>query len=35
MDIGSDDEDLIHSSNYFAALENESSGSGQLMTQDG
>ena len=31
VDIGSDDEDLIHTSNYFAALENESSGSGQLM----
>ena len=35
VDIGSDDEDLIHTSNYFAALENESSGSGQLMNQYG
>ena len=34
MDIGSDDEDLDHTSNYFAALENESSGSGQLMGND-
>ena len=35
MELGSDDEDLIHTSNYFAALENESSCSGQLMNQDG
>ena len=35
VDMGSDDEDIIHTSNYFAALENESSGSGQLMNQDG
>ena len=35
MELGSDDEDLIHTSNYLAALENESSCSGQLMNQDG
>ena len=35
MELGSDDEDLIHTSNCFAALETESSCSGQLMNQDG
>ena len=34
-ELGSDGEDLIHTSNYFAALENESSCSGQLMNQCG
>ena len=35
VDCDSEDEDIIHTSNYFAALENESSGSGRLMAQDG
>ena len=35
VDVDSEDEDMIHTGNYFAALANESSGSGQLMTQDG
>ena len=35
IDIGSGDEDLTHTSNCFAALENGSSGSGQLTFQDG
>ena len=34
-EYGSDDEDQIHTSNYFAALVDESSSSGQLMNQDG
>ena len=35
VDVDSEDEDIIDTGNYFAALANESSGSGQLMTQDG
>ena len=35
MELGCDDEDLIDTSNYFTALENESSCSGQLMNKDG
>ena len=35
VDVDSEDEDLIDTGNYFAALENESSGSGRLMAQDG
>ena len=35
VDSDSEDEDIINTSNYFAALKNESSGSGQLMAQDG
>ena len=35
VDVDFDDEDIIDTSNFFAALANESSGSGQLMTQDG
>ena len=34
-ELGSDNEDQIHTSNHFAALENESSCSGHFMNQDG
>ena len=34
-ELGSDDEDQIHTSNCFAALENEFSYSGQFLNQDG
>ena len=35
MGVDSEDEDIIDTGNYFAALANESSGLGQLMTRDG